>query len=168
LQLAENPDVTVTVVHFEADPAYFTADEILETSTTLTPARSTTTSKPEAAVTSMATSPEEHDHVFFLSIKNSIPAELAGRVVFESYDAGSSPLKSTLSRAAHEVGQRPQNAGDLIILGRNQSRIGAFAKEAAKTATEAKKCLGVVGNELVNSALRTSVIVVQASPDRAD
>lgn len=168
LQLAENPDVTVTVVHFETDPTYFTADEILETSTTLTPARSITVSKQETTVNSVATSPGEHDHTFFLSIKNSIPAELAGRVVFESCDTGSSPLKSTLSRAAHEIGQRPQNAGDLIILGRNQSRISAFAQEAAKTAIEAKKCLGVVGNELVNSALRTSVIVVQASPDRVD
>ena len=162
LQLAGNPDVTATVIHFEAESTYFTADEIMETSTTITPTRSQT--KPEASVTNVAASPSERDHTFFLSIKNSIPADLAGRVVFESVDAASTPLKSTLARAAQEVGQRPQNAGDLIIVGRNTARLGAFSKEAAKTGTEAKKCLGVVGNELVNSSLRTSVIVVQSAP----
>jgi hypothetical protein len=170
LQLAENPDVTATIVHFEADSTYFEDIEVMETSTTLTPARSQTahSGKPATTVTSLASPPGERDHTFFLSIKNSIPADLAGRVFFESVNAGSTPLKSTLSRAAEEVGQRPQNAGDLIVLGRNAARLGAFTKEAARTGTEAKKCLGVVGNELINASLRASVVVVQASPLSAE
>lgn len=167
LQLAENPDVTATIVHFETEDAYFaTGNDSMENSTTLTPSRSQT-GKPDAAV-SQATPPGESDNVFFLSIKNSIPAELAGRVVLESVNAGSTPLKATVSRAAEEVGQRPQNAGDLIVLGRNAARLGAFAKEASKSGGDARKCLGTVGNELVNSSMRTSVIVIQAAPSNSE
>jgi hypothetical protein len=161
LQLAENSDVTATIVHFETDDGYFHADEIAEVTASITPVRSQT-GKADATVTHTQTPPGERDTVFFLSLKNSIPAGLAGRVVFETVSAASRPIKAVLERAGEEVGQHPHNAGDLVILGRNASRLGAFTREAAKDGAEARKCLGAVGNELVISSLRTSVIVVQA------
>jgi hypothetical protein len=120
-------------------------------------------SKTAATVSRKQTPSSEHDSVFFLSLKHSIPADLAGRVVFETVSAGSTPVKAIIERAAEEVGQRPHNAGDLIVLGRNSSRISAFTREAAKEGAEARKCLGVVGTEIINSSLRASVIVIQAS-----
>jgi hypothetical protein len=165
LQLAHNADVTATIVHFETDESYFHSDTIFESSTPATPSRSQTGlhTKVDATVTRTHTPPGEGDTVFFLSLKNSIPAELAGRVVFETVSAAYTPLKATLDRAAVEVGQRPHNAGDLIVLGRNESRLTAFAREVRKDGAEARKCLGAVGNELVNRSLRASVIVIQAA-----
>jgi len=93
LQLAENPDVTATLVHFDAGP------ELLQYQTS-------------------STQTAEHDSAFFASLRSSLPADLANRVVFESVSS-SDPIKDALARASIEVGQSPRNAGDLVILGRN-------------------------------------------------
>ena len=110
-------------------------------------------------------SQRQRDAVFFLSLKQSIPAELAGRVLFETV-ATSTPVKDVLERAAEEVGQSPRNAGDLVVLGRNVSHVASFAREGVKDGgSEARKCLGAVGNEVVISSLRASVLVVQGSAE---
>jgi hypothetical protein len=168
LQMAENPDVTATVIHFETDESYFAnSDEISSTPVTSGPSSRSQTStslsgkKALAAVTEQPP-PAERDAVFFASLKNSIPAELAARVVFLTVSAGSTPVKTLKQRASEEVGQTPRNAGDLIVVGRNFGRSPAFAKEIGGAYGDAEKCLGVLGQELISSGIRTSVMVVQA------
>jgi hypothetical protein len=167
LQMAENPDVTATVVHFETDESYFaTSDEITDLPPTPGPlARSQTSTslsgkKGLAAVTEQAP-PAERDVVFFASLKNSIPAELAARVIFVTVSAGSTPLRTVKQRAGEEVGQSPRNAGDLIVVGRNVGRSSAFAKELGGVYGDAERCLGVLGQNLINSGIQASVMVVQ-------
>jgi len=162
LQLAENSDVTATIVHFEVDDAYFNDENAVQESSSspITPSRSQ--DKLGTMVTRTQTPPTDRDSTFFLSLKNSIPADLAGRVVFETVSTPSTPLKTMLARAGDEVGQNPHNAGDLVVLGRNAGRIASFSRELGKDGAEARKCLGVLGSEVVRSSLRASVIVVQA------
>jgi hypothetical protein len=172
LQMAENPDVTATVVHFETDESYFArADGIAEAPPTSGPlARSQTSNtlsgkKASTAVVEQAP-PAERDTVFFASLKNSIPVELAARVVFVTVSAASTPLKAVKQRAGEEVGQSPRNAGDLIVVGRNIGRTSAFAKESGGSNGDAERCLGFLGQELISSGMRASVMVVQAQEER--
>jgi hypothetical protein len=157
LQMAENPDVTATVVHFETHTSFFSGvDEISESLPT-----PTGLGKKVATVVEQPP-PAERDTIFFASLKNSIPAELAARVMFVTVNAESAPVKAVHQRAAEEVGQAPRNAGDLVVVGRNVGRVFAFAKETGRGIGEAEKCLGHIGDELVKSSLRASVMVVQA------
>ncbi|KIW01528.1 uncharacterized protein PV09_07006 [Verruconis gallopava] len=167
LQLAENPEVTASIVFFETDESYFHVDPSVEAMASMTSSRSLG-NKADASAARTRSPPGEHDATFFLSLKNSIPATLAGRVVFDTVRTGSAPLKAALARAAEEVGQSPRNAGDLVVCGRNASHLDSFAKETARDAGDAKKCLGAVGIELANSAFKSSVIVVQASANGTD
>jgi hypothetical protein len=168
LQMAENPDVTATVVHFETHESYFSnADEITEAVPASGPISRTQTSnslsgkKALTAVTEQPP-PAERDAVFFASLKNSIPAELAARVVFVTVSAGSTPAKTIKERAGEELGQSPRNAGDLIVVGRNLGRSSAFATELGGTSGDAARCLGVLGQDLISSGIQASVMVVQA------
>ncbi|KAF2427564.1 hypothetical protein EJ08DRAFT_721007 [Tothia fuscella] len=157
LQMAENPDVTATIVHFETHESFFgSTDEITESP----PIPGGLARKLTVVVEQPP--PAERDTIFFASLKNSIPAELAARVLFVTINADSGPVKAAHQRAGEEVGQAPRNAGDLIVLGRNSGRVAAFAKESGRMTAESEKCLGFLGQELVQSNLRASVIVVQA------
>jgi hypothetical protein len=167
LQLAENPDVTATVVHFETDASYFERADGITEAPASGPIHRTQTSnslsgkKTLAAVTEQPP-PAERDAVFFASLKNSIPAELAARVVFVTASAGSTPLKVVKQRVSEEVGQSPRNAGDLIVVGRNIGRTAAFANEFGGPFGDAERCLGFLGQDLITSGTRASVMVVQA------
>lgn len=170
LQMAENPEVTATVVFFEVNEKYFvissstTHDDMLVRSPTAGSSKALEMKKGGAfEVKESDAPPNERDVVFFASLKNSLPAELASRIVFETVQAEMEPLKACLERAAIEVGRTPRNAGDLVIVGRNAARVASFAKEVRRTGDDdVLKCLGVVGAESARSGLKASVVVVQA------
>lgn len=169
LQMAENEEVTATIIHFETDPTFF-ATAVQGDAAEVSPVSGTGTSlslsdgkkSPVVHVTSSATTSAEHDAIVFSSIKASIPDSLAARVVFETINAGTTPLKSVLARAGREVGQAPYNAGDLVVVGRNAAWVGSFAKEAESGVSESSRCLGVIGKEVASSGLRGGLLVVQA------
>jgi hypothetical protein len=170
LQMAENPEVTATIIFFEVDEKYFviasptTHDDVLVRSTTAGSSKVLETKKGSAfEVMESGILPNERDAMFFASLKNSLPAEVASRVVFETVQVGMEPLNTCLERVAHEVGRAPRNAGDLVIVGRNAARIASFAKEVRRTGDDgASRCLGVVGAEAARSGVKASVVVVQA------
>lgn len=159
LQMAENPEVTATIVHFEVGEAYFN-DEVATPSSPVTPSRSQ--DKLSTTVTHAQPAPSDRDATFFLSLKNSIPVDLAARVFFETVSAPTTPIQTMLARVGKEVGQNPHNAGDLVVVGRNAARNVSFSQELGKDGAEARKCLGALGDEVVKSSLRTSVLVLQA------
>jgi hypothetical protein len=169
LQMAENEEVTATIVHFETDASFFASshtDDIAESSSPIqrTGTGLSMTGKKSTVVdtTTSSTTPAERDSIFFSSLKASIPVSMAARVVFDTVNAGSTPLKSVLGRAGREVGQAPRNAGDLVVVGRNAAWVGDFAKEAKAGISESSKCLGVIGKEVVSGGIGGSVLVVQA------
>lgn len=174
LQMAENPEVTATVVFLETNDKYFVTalapkDDHITRSPTASSSRILEIHRVKSATANVNEAevlPSEQDAIFFNSLKNSLPAELSSRVVFEPVNASMEPLKMTLERAALEVRQHPRNAGDLIIVGRNIARLAAFETESRREVDDASRSLGVLGAEAARSGLQASVVVVQASERR--
>ncbi|EON62648.1 hypothetical protein W97_01872 [Coniosporium apollinis CBS 100218] len=166
LQLAESPDVTATIVHFEVPGGYFDEGAALMpvTSGNVSPVATRQTAPTDTSAPTAPTLPSERDAAFFASLRNSVPAELASRVTFETVQT-SKPLAAALDRAKLEMGQNPRNAGDLVVLGRNAANRTALLKEEADPSAmnyEAGRCLGVLAEVVVRSTMRASVLVVQA------
>ncbi|KAI5202542.1 hypothetical protein E4T39_04691 [Aureobasidium subglaciale] len=153
LQLAENPDVTATVVYFDKlDGSGST--EIDETESHGSPVQTTSAGSPSSkeGKLSAVAQIEDSDETFFAMIQRSLPDELSSRVIMESVSSHS-PLEEALLRAQLEVAQNPKNAGDLIVVGRRD-----LSNESGRA------CLGLVAERFVDSGLRASILVMQARP----
>lgn len=149
LQLAENPDVTATIVHFDS------LDQGREAESKsrlhgLPSMLSRVGSSNKEAKAQAVTQVENDDESFFAMIQKSLPVEFASRVLLETVSSHS-PLDEAVSRAQTEVSQNPKNAGDLIVVGRND-----LSTESGKA------CLGLVAQRFVDSGLRASILVMQA------
>jgi hypothetical protein len=157
LQLAENPEVTATLVHFEVPDAFLEHTE--EGSSSSTP------TKGDTVVTSTPTSHSRSaDASCFASLRASLPSNLSSRVIFEVVSSDS-PLKDVLARASIEVGQSPKNAGDLIVLGRNIARKGLHVPEISdeiRSHSSAAGTLGVLAEKVWEGKMGASVLVVKA------
>lgn len=154
LQLAENPQVTATLVRFDVPGEFFAHGA----SSSASPVKGGDTT----AVTTESS--REHDATFFASLRASLPPELSSRVVFESVES-TDPVKDVVARASIEIGQNPKNAGDLIVLGRNIGRnslhFGGSADEI-RSATSAAASLGVLAEKVWESKSGASLLVVKA------
>jgi nucleotide-binding universal stress UspA family protein len=162
LQLAQDPSVTATIVHF-------TLPE--ETTDDVPPLTTHSTTVPKSLIarirSALAPAPQAAFHAtyatFFAALRDSLPAPLAPRVLFESAAVGGSPLPDVLAKARTELGQNPRNAGDLVVLGRNVGLghlMGTVGMDGqAQVSEDAEKVLGTVGAGLARS-LRASLLVV--------
>lgn len=159
LQLAENAQITATLVHFEVPDSFLGSPTVSISSSDPLPGK-----VGEMVVTTTAPSTREQDTAFFASLRASLPAELANRVVFETVPS-EQPVKDVIARASIEVGQSPKNAGDLIVLGRNISRNNAPGIENAdeiRSASSASSTLGLLAEKVWESKLGASVLVIKA------
>ncbi|KAH7078392.1 Sodium/hydrogen exchanger family-domain-containing protein [Paraphoma chrysanthemicola] len=157
LQLAENPQVTATVVHFDSPDSH--APSTPSSASIPGPAGKAG----EVVTTSQPT--REQDAAFFASLRASLPADMASRVIFETVSS-TSPVNDVVARASIEVGQAPRNAGDLIVLGRNIGRNNALdSKETdeIRSSTSASGTLGVLAVKVWEGKLGASVLVVKAA-----
>ncbi|KAB2570565.1 K+ homeostasis protein kha1 [Lasiodiplodia theobromae] len=160
LQLAEHPDVTATIVHFETPDGYF------DYSAEITPAVETDSPATSKQPTTTVAPSADKDGAFFQALRSSVPSELQDSVLFDSVTT-TSPISAAIERAQSEIGQNPRNAGDLIVLGRSIAQFAAFTKENVKDVprddidSEAQKCLGVVAETAVRSKVKASILVVQ-------
>lgn len=160
LQLAENAQITATLVHFDVADA-FLGPPTASTSHTATPSKAAG----ETVVSTTSGSSRDQDAAFFASLRASLPAELANRVIFETVPS-SQPVKDVIARASIEVGQSPKNAGDLIVLGRNIARNNALgaadSADEIRSASTAASSLGLLAEKVWEGKLGASVLVVQA------
>lgn len=131
LQLAENPQVTATIVHYPSSGA--------EEQTV----RAGKEDGPQVRIV-------ESDADFFAVIQRSLSPELESRVVLESAAAAAAPVEVAVAKAQVEVGQNPRNGGDLIIVARS------FGRREVEGS-----CLGPVADTILGANLRASVLVVQ-------
>ncbi|KAH6620076.1 Sodium/hydrogen exchanger family-domain-containing protein [Boeremia exigua] len=158
LQLAENPQITATIVHFDV------AEAILGAPTPSPSSSSTSPTKSGEIITTTATIPSrEQDAAFFASLRASLPAELANRVIFDTVPS-TQPVADVIARASIEVGQAPKNAGDLIVLGRNIGRnaaLGADRPDEIRSAGEAGSSLGVLAERVWEGKVGASLLVVR-------
>jgi hypothetical protein len=155
LQLAENPKVTATLVHFEVPESMLARPS--SSSESAVPVKG-------AEGTVITTTTHDSDATFFASLRASLPAELASRVIFETVPS-TSPFSDVIARAGIEVGQAPKNAGDLVVLGRNLTLTGLATEDAAdeiKSSHSSAATLGVLAERVWEAKLGASILVVKA------
>ena len=148
LQLAQNSDVTATIVHYESGQ---------ETSSGPVSGQEHDVKGDKPARVNAIDILNDDDAAFFSSVKASLPVQLESRVLLESSQGGDRMLNA-IQKAKQEVGQNPRNAGDLVVVGRRSTLSNV---EVGRP----KKCLGAFAEIVIESGLRTSVLAVQAAPE---
>ncbi|KAK7189078.1 hypothetical protein DPSP01_010335 [Paraphaeosphaeria sporulosa] len=142
LQLAENPDITITMVHYQIrHEGTASSDQIMREEGLYT----------HEGKTRVSTSAPTDDD-FFITMQHALPTTQRHRVTFRtviSYD----PVEDAVKDAQLEVGQQG-NGGDLVLLGRNAELIESNSA-----------CLGLVADVLLEHDVKASIVVVQARKD---
>ena len=143
MQLAENEEITLTLVHYqirsEGDPLPAVTKEDL-------PEGIIRVSSSLIAMTS--------DIDFFATLRHTLPEDFQTRVTFRStisYD----PVQDAVDDAVNEVGRNDGNGGDIVMLGRNVEIVDS----------PNASCLGLVADVMIERELKASLIVVQGRKD---
>lgn len=161
LQIAQNNNITATIVHFHNSPHADTLSESkghVETTTS----SSLNISRVNTETLHASTA---RDASLLQSLRDSLPLPLADRVVFTEH-VTTTPLADCLSRARAEVGQLPRNAGDLIVVGRGRHSLLTDSSEVVSS--EIRKTLGSVAESIISGGVRGSVLVFSAGTRDAD
>ncbi|KAK3899004.1 putative transporter [Staphylotrichum tortipilum] len=167
LQLAKNQHVTASIVRVNwpaANPERLAATPNKPPPAS-TEAPSSESSDPDAPSEESSIREEGENAAFFSAVQTSLPAELASRVVFSDADISSATgaLSEIVLLAQRNVGQRPKNAGDVVVVGRGDIRFGVVsAASDGGSGPDLKKTVGAVAEGLVTAGVRASVLVVQA------
>jgi hypothetical protein len=143
LQLAENPEITATIVHYPNNGA--NPDNPIE----YTPSSPKSTHANRSHLE--RTFSKEDDAALFATLQRSLPTGLESRVVFHTADPSSSGLQDAIAKIQTEVGQNPKNGGDIVIV----SRSTHFGSDGGS-------CLGSAADAVLASGVRASLLVVQA------
>lgn len=198
LQLAKNQHVTASIVRITWPAANTKAEPTTSNDTSTT---TTTTSTPPhkssaVALQDAAARQTQQDAVFFATMQASLPSDLSARVVFSEVELSAAVPASSLPEivvlAQKTVGQRPKNAGDVVVVGRRNARFGdALAAAVAGASSSAadgqdvgtgagagasgsvsasagagsadlRKTIGAVAEQLVTVGVKASILVVQA------
>lgn len=173
LQLAKNHNVTASVVRITW-PTVPPPAQDQNTDSKVPPASSHSieTADPKATATA-EDSREQENAVFFATMQASLPADLTARVVFSEAEisAPASALSEIVVLAQKTVGQRPKNAGDVVVLGRGNVRFGDVStgdggagagSSSSGGYVDLKRTVGAVAEGLVTAGVKASVLVVQA------
>lgn len=143
LKLAKNPNVTATIVHVKGPS--------IETTVAGTP-------KSNGTIATSVVS-ESDSGTFFRMMADSLPRDMQSRVVFDTVDT-TNATHDSVERAKAEVGLSPQNAGDLVVLGRSQGETSQNSLDASKG--EMDQSLGWMAKAMINSNVQASLLVIQA------
>jgi len=158
MQLAQNDNVTVTVVHFITQSSANTNDfKTPEVGGGIEHNGSSSTPSSVPVIS------HDQDAAFLHTIRDSLPSNLSTRVMFTEKIDG--PIAACVRKAKKEVGQSPKNAGDLVVLGRSIDTIHGLpgAEAYVSGGSEIRKTLGPIAELMINEGVKASVIVVQAA-----
>lgn len=157
LQLARNDQVTATIVHLAVPSSV--ADD---------PAGPGSYSTVQKALPSEA----ESDTTFFNIMRDSLPEALASRVVFKRVSAknpnpDTDPATLAVHTVQNEMSQSPHKAGNMVIVGRRNSRVAETPSQEEIEGCEhngVSVALGAVGQVMVRTEARFvgNVLVLQA------
>ncbi|KAJ5556031.1 hypothetical protein N7513_003673 [Penicillium frequentans] len=145
LQLAKNDHVTATIIHIPGSQSDL----------------------PRGTATSSAAS----DVVFFETIRESIPADLQERVVFQApaaQDTISDPGQLALAAVRAELEQNSNKPGSIVIVGRRSYAVEPTIVEPGvdeiSVGTGTRQALGAIGSLMVRpeNKVFSSVLVLQA------
>ncbi|GAQ11789.1 K(+)/H(+) antiporter 1 [Aspergillus lentulus] len=162
LQLAQNDQVTATVLHIDVlstpsgKSVANTKDSQAESSTS--PSTATTT-QPES------------DGTFFALMRDSLTDEFESRVVFTRLipKADENVIEFTINAVKEEMSQTTPKAGNIVVVGRQHNGLDQTMTLAAvsspdEVGPDARQALGAVGQALVRTENRIvgNVLVLQA------
>ncbi|KAI8631076.1 K+/H+ antiporter 1 [Xylariaceae sp. FL1651] len=156
-QLAKNPNVTATIAHL----TWLDSDD-----DDITAIPESTLEDPSTLKTIINTEITAQDSSFLATARSKLPSELGSRIDFiEASVSTSSALQRVTELASKAVGQNPRNAGDVIVVGRRHTKLPTSARnpEHTSTAYEMQKTVGVLGEKVAMSGLKSSVLVIQAA-----
>lgn len=192
LQLAENVNVTATIIHVVYS-ASAGPDPDLDIPSPAVTRHDLPRTLSSSHVPSSVISDENKDHshhnsreinnpdaddAFFNTMSDSLPRELQDRVVFETATTAQ-PLQYMVTKARSEVGLSTKTGGDLVVLGRG---VGEHRPQIRSTladvlqllgapsgaGAETRKCLGDVAEAYIVANLKASVLVLQAGEGAVD
>lgn len=154
LQLAQNSNITATVVHFNATSVVYSDSKgpVEATSSSLNISGQVDTHASHSSAT--------RDTSLINSLRDSLPLSLSNRVVFAD-QMTTTPIADCLTRARSEIGQSPRNAGDLIVVGRGRHDLLSDSSEATSH-SDMSKTLGSVAEAVIAGGVRGSVLVFSA------
>jgi len=162
LQLAQNSNITATVIHFnmpiQSGLKRPVSAHVAETSSAR--ASSTKLEFSERIDTDTLYAGAAQDVALLHTLRDSLPVALTNRVVFVEV-ATTAPIDDCLAQARQEIGQSPRNAGDLIVVGRGRHSRMAETYDIAGH-MELRKTLGTVAETMITGGVRGSVLVIQA------
>ncbi|KAI1737407.1 K+/H+ antiporter 1 [Xylaria scruposa] len=156
LQLAKNANVTATIAHLT-----WTDDD-----DEITTAPESTLVDDPTLKTIINTEITAQDSSFLAGTRSRLSSDLVDRIDFiETSVSRSSASARVVELASECVGQKPRNAGDIIVVGRRHPRLPASIRTPEQTSTlyEMQKTVGVLGEKVATSGLRASVLVIQAA-----
>ncbi|KAI0506050.1 K+/H+ antiporter 1 [Xylaria bambusicola] len=162
IQLAKNPNVTATIVHLTLTND---DDEI-----TAAP-ESTLAADPAALKAEINTEITAQDSSFLATTRSSLLSIISDRISFSEVSVSRKTASGRVLEIASEyVGQKPRNAGDIVIVGRRHPVLPASSRgpEQASNLLDMQSTVGVLGEKVAMSSLRASVLIVQAADKGLD
>ncbi|KAK0126889.1 K(+)/H(+) antiporter [Cadophora gregata f. sp. sojae] len=168
LQLAQNSNVTVTVVHFNTpiqSGNEKTPEVTHQTAQASGPSNSSKLTIAERVDTETMYATAAQDVALLHTLRDSLSASLTSRVVFVDI-ATTTPITDCLNHARQEIGQSPKNAGDLIVVGRGKhSRV---IENFHVNNYEMRRTLGHIAEAIISGGVRGSVLVIKAGASAQD
>ncbi|KAI1437130.1 K+/H+ antiporter 1 [Xylaria sp. CBS 124048] len=155
LQLAKNSNVTATVAHLawrdEFDDTIGIPGSGLE--------------DPPVQKAAIDTEITAQDSSFLANARSNLSHDLNSQVNFiESSITINSASRRVIELASKYVGNKPRNAGDIIVLGLRHPRLRTVAKSLEQAGPyEMQKTIGVLGEQVAMSAPKASVLVIKAA-----
>ncbi|GMG29115.1 unnamed protein product [Aspergillus oryzae var. brunneus] len=164
MQLAQNDQVTATIIHIDVAPSPPQVSEVHQSSPS-----STTKDKSSSQILTTAQG-SESDATFFGAMKDSLSEELTTRIVFtrvspqrDSTDA----VGVAVTAVKEEMGKVPQKAGNIVVVGRRNNRVDlneSSTSSQEEVGAETSRVLGAVAQAMVRTENRIvgDVLVLQA------
>lgn len=160
LQLAENDQVTATIVHIDAPLLPETKNPQVNVTTAASSSASPGTQSPEDG---------QSDGVFFATLRESLPDSQSSRVVFRHAtpdEEGNGPIDAAVAIVKGEMNEMPHKAGNIVVVGRQNNRVEQSTETAQEEfGVETRKALGTLGEAMVrhDNKIMGHVLVLQAS-----
>ncbi|KAI1325037.1 K+/H+ antiporter 1 [Xylariaceae sp. FL0255] len=179
LQLAKNPHITATITHLT-----WTEDDEITAIAPVQKGRSNDDDDEDDTKRHISTEITAEDYSFLATARANLSPKMRHRVRFtEARTVAAGAAARTLELAGEVVGQNPRNAGDVVVVGRKQPKLellrreisdqdrtgsssgvgGASSSSSVAVMYEMQKTVGVLGERVARSGLRTSVLVIQAA-----
>lgn len=165
LQLAQNSNITATIIHFISPLHSPAKSPEIEITRPLSGPSDSQVAVSERVDTGVLYANAAQDTALLHTLRDSLPQALSNRVVFVDVPTAT-PVTDSLRHARQEIAQSPRNAGDLIVVGRGKHAPFASGETDLGTGAssiEMRKTLGIVAESMISGGVRGSVLVIYAA-----